>query len=254
MKREETFEVGERPELVVAAASSDVVLKEGDPGRVDVILEGSETGLDLFDVTHAGDLVSIRLRKDGGRRWLQPSVTITVALPPGSDVDIRTASGDIIASVETGNLSVATASGDVRFGGASRRAKIKTASGDIALGDVSGDVEGASASGDFVVGAVSGDLSVNTASGDLIIDEVSGRAVAKSASGDVKIKLFDGPGLNIVSMSGDIVVGLAPGLSVEANIRTLSGDFVNNVIPSDGEPTKDATLRIKTMSGDITLR
>jgi hypothetical protein len=55
-------------------------------------------------------------------------------------------------------------------------------------------------------------------------------------------------------MSGDIVVGLASGLSIEANIRTLSGEFVNNVVRSDGEPTRAATLRIKTMSGDITLR
>jgi hypothetical protein len=254
MKREETFEVGRRPELVVAAASSDIVLKAGDPGRIDVALEGSEAGLELFDITHAGDLVSIRLRKNGGRRWLQPSVMIFVALPPGSDVDLRTASGDIIASVETGNLSVATSSGDVRFADVSRRAKIKTARGDIALGNVSGDVEGASASGDIRVDSISGDLSVSTASGDLVIGEVSGRAVAKSASGDVRIKLFDGPSLSIVAVSGDIVVGLATGMSIEANIRTLSGDFVNHVVPSDGEPTRDATLRIKTMSGDITLR
>jgi DUF4097 and DUF4098 domain-containing protein YvlB len=254
MKREETFEVGSRPELVVAAASSDVVLKAGDAGRIDVVLEGSEAGLELFDITHAGDLVSIRLRKDGGRRWLQPSVMISVALPPGSNVDIRTASGDIIASVETGNLSVAAASGDVRFSDVSGRAKIKTASGDVALGDVSGDVEVASASGDFRVDSISGDLSVSAASGDLVIGEVSGRAVAKSASGDVRIKLFDGPSLNVVTVSGDVVVGLASGMSIEANIRTLSGDFTSNVTPSEAEPTKEATLRIKTMSGDITLR
>jgi DUF4097 and DUF4098 domain-containing protein YvlB len=254
MKREETFEVGKRPELVVAAASSDIVLKAGDPGRIDVVLKGSEAGLELFDITHAGDLVAIRLRKDGGRRWLQPSVMISVTLPPGSDVDIRSASGDIFASVETRRLSVASASGDVRFGDVSLGAKIKTARGDVALGDVSGDVEGVSASGDFSLDSVTGDLSVSTASGDLVIGEVSGRTVAKSASGDVRIKLFDGPSLDVVTVSGDVVVGLAFGMSFEANIRTLSGEFRNNVTPSDADPTKEATLRIKTMSGDITLR
>jgi hypothetical protein len=254
MKREETFEVGSRPELVVTAASSDVVLTTGEAGRIDVVVEGSEAGLELFDITHAGDLVSIRLRKDGSRRWLQPRISISVALPPGSDVDIRTASGDIFASVETRSLSVASASGDVRFGAVSRRAKVKTASGDVALGDVSGDVEVASASGDFSLESATGDVSVSTASGDLVIGEVSGRTVAKSASGDVRIKVFDGSSLNVVTVSGDVVVGLASGMSLDATIRTLSGEFRNNVTPSDADSTREAALRIKTMSGDITLR
>lgn len=254
MKREESFEVGERPELVVAAANSDVVVKGGETGRIDVVLEGNEAGLDLFEITHAGDLVSIRLRKDGGRRLLSPPVSISVVLPPLSDVDIRTASGDVFGSVETRSLAVASSSGDVRFGACCSRAKVKTASGDVALDEVSGDLECASASGDVTVDSVAGDLSVNTASGDLVIGEVSGRTVAKSASGDVRIGRFDGPSLNISSMSGDVVVGLAPGMSLDADVRTLSGEFANNVTPSDGEPTREATLRVETMSGDITLR
>ncbi|MCH7844280.1 MAG: DUF4097 family beta strand repeat protein [Acidobacteria bacterium] len=254
MKREESFEVGGRAELVVVVASSDVVLTAGEAGRIDVLLEGDEAALDRFDITHAGDLVSIRLRKEGGRRWFQSGVSITVALPPGSDVDLKTASGNIYGSVDTGTLLVATASGDVRFGAVSRRAKIKSASGDVSIGEVAGDLDWISASGDIRVDAVSGDLSISTASGDLSVGEAGGRTVAKSASGDTHIGLFSGPSLNVVSMSGDVVVGLAPGMSVEANISTLSGSLHNNVTPSDAEPTKRATLRIKTMSGDIVLR
>jgi DUF4097 and DUF4098 domain-containing protein YvlB len=254
MKREEHFEVGERPELVIAAASSEVVVREGEPGRIDVVLEGSEAGLAAFDITHAGDLVSIRLRKDGGRRWLQPSVDISVTVPAGTDIDVKTASGDIYGSVDARSLSIASASGDVRFGPLARRAKIKTASGDVALDEVSGDLEGASASGDFSVDSVAGDLSVSTASGDLVIGEAGGRTLVKTASGDVRITLFDGPALNVVSMSGDVVVGLGPGMSLDANIKSLSGEFINNVTPSGTKPTKEASLRIKTMSGDITLR
>ena len=71
MKREESFEVGGRAELVVVVASSDVVLTAGEAGRIDVLLEGDEAALDRFDITHAGDLVSIRLRREGRRRWFQ---------------------------------------------------------------------------------------------------------------------------------------------------------------------------------------
>lgn len=254
MKREEGFEVGGRAELVVVVASSDVVLTAGEAGRIDVILEGDEPTLDRFDITHAGDLVSIRMRKEGGRRWFQSGVSVTVALPPGSDVDARTASGNIYGSVDTGALLVATASGDVRFGAVSRRAKIKSASGDVSIGEVAGDLDGVSASGDFRVDAVSGDLSISTASGDLSVGEATGRTVVKSVSGDAHIGLFGGPSLNVVSMSGDVVVGLAPGMSIDANISTLSGSLRNNVTPGDEEPTRRATLRIKTMSGDVILR
>jgi DUF4097 and DUF4098 domain-containing protein YvlB len=254
MKREESFEVGDRAELVVVVASANLVVKEGEPGQVDVVLEGNESALDRFDITHTGDLVSIRVRKEGGGRWFQSSVSITVTLPPGSDADLRTASGDILGSVDAGTLIVATASGDVRFGDVAKRAKIKSASGDIAIGDVNGDFDAASASGDVRVGAVAGDLSVNTASGDLSVGEVGGRVVAKSASGDTSIHRFSGSSLNVKSMSGDVAVGLAPGMSVEANLTTLSGSLRNEITPSGEEPTKEATLRIKTMSGDITLR
>ena len=254
MKREESFGVGGRAELVVVVASSNVVLTGGEAGRIDVLLEGDEATLDRFDITHAGDLVSIRMRKDTGRRWFQSGVSVKVALPPGSDVDVKTASGNIYGSVDTGTLLVATASGDVRFGAVSRRAKIKSVSGDVSIGEVAGDLDGVSASGDFRVDAVFGDLSISTASGDVSVGEATGRTIAKSVSGDANIGLFSGPSLNAVSMSGDVVVGLAPGMSIDANVSTLSGSLRNNVTPSDEEPTERATLRIKTMSGDIVLR
>lgn len=254
MKREETFEIGDHGELVVVVSSSNLVLTEGKPGRIDVVLAGKDSAIDVFDITHVGNLVSIKTRKDSGRRWTSPKVRIGVSLPAGSDVDVKTASGDILGSVDTGELFVATASGDVRFGDVSNRAKIKTASGDVFIADVDGDFHGVSASGDFRIDTVSGELTVSTASGDVFVDEARGRTAAKSASGDITIDFFNGPAVTALSMSGDIAVGLAPGMSIEADIATLSGSLRNNVTPGEEEPTKHATLRVKTMSGDITLR
>ena len=159
MKREESFEIGDHGELIVVVSSTDIMLTEGEPGHIDVVLEGKQQGLELFDITQVGDLVSIQ-RKDT-RRWSAPKVRIAVSLPAGSDVDIKTATGDI-------------ASGDARLGDVSRKAKIKTASGDVFIGDVDGDFQGVSASGDFRIATVSGDLTVSTASGDISVDEAGG--------------------------------------------------------------------------------
>ena len=104
MKREESFEIGEHGELVVVTSASNILLTEGEPGRIDVVLDGKEAALDLFDITQVGDLVSIQMRKDAGRRCISPRVRIAVSLPAGSDVDIKTASGDILGSVDTGSL------------------------------------------------------------------------------------------------------------------------------------------------------
>lgn len=254
MRREEHFEVGETGELHVVTASSDLVLKSGEPGIIDVVIEGKEAAIDLFDITHVGDLVSIRFHKDGSRRFMQPKASIEVTLPPDSDVEIKTASGDVFGSVDTGDLDVATASGDVRFGDISQHARIKSASGDVSVGDVSGDLSCVSASGDFRADTVTGELSVSTASGDISVGEAEGRTVAKSASGDTRIGRFSGPSLNVKSMSGDVVVGLAPGMLIDADIATISGNLRNDVSPSDVEPTMPAKLRIKTMSGDVVLR
>jgi DUF4097 and DUF4098 domain-containing protein YvlB len=254
MKREDSFPVGDHPELVVTVASSDVVLNQGGGSSIDVELDGKEGDIDQFDITHVGDMVSIQVRKDTGRRWVQPRVRITVTLPAGSDVEVKTASGDIFGSVDTGDLIVATASGDVRFGDISRKAKIKSASGDVSLGDVTGEFEGVSASGDFRIDSISGDATVSTASGDVVIDRASGPTAAKTASGDIIIRDFSGPSATMLSMSGDITIGLAPGMSIDADISTISGSLRNNTMASGKEPTRNVTLRIKTLSGDITLR
>lgn len=254
MKRNESFDVGDHPELVVAVASSDVVLNEGPPGRIDVELSGRESDLDLFDITRAGDIVSVQFRREGGRRWSQPRVRVDATLPPGADIEVKTASGDVLGSIDAGDLIVATASGDIRFGDITRTAKIKSASGDVFVGDVSGDFDGVAASGDFRIDSVTGDAKVSTASGDIVINKAAGPTETKTASGDITVREFSGSSITMLSMSGDIAIWLAPGMSIDAEISTLSGDFINKTTPSGEEPTIQASLLAKTLSGDITLR
>jgi hypothetical protein len=60
----------------------------------------------------------------------------------------------------------------------------------------------------------------------------------------------------VKSISGDVIVGLPPGIRVEPDITTLSGRTqLPTPVPSTGtEPRRVVRVGLKTVSGDITIR
>ncbi len=252
-RAEREFVVGNRPHVVVETPSVDVVAVEGDPGAIRVVIEGTERDVDLFDVTQAGDMVSIGSRRGGGRLFRRgPTIRLTV--PAGTAFTCRTASGDVRLNVATSSVEIKAASGDVDIEACSGRVRVKTASGDIAIGAVTGDARLAASSGDVRVDRAEGDLTIATASGDASVGTVDGSVEVNATSGDIKIRRFSGSSFKAGTMSGDLDIGLAPGMAIDADIRTRSGKFRNLVEPSAEAPSFSATMSIRTMSGDVTLR
>ena len=249
------FPVGDRPEIVVAVSSNDVAVVEGSDGLIGVEVSGPDREVDLVEIVHAGDVVTIRARK-GGRRWVGRGSSIRLTVPASTAVTARTASGDLRFAVPISDAEIDVASGDVRLTSLSGHCRIKAASGDIVVGDVVGGIRISTASGDVRIDALDGDGSVSTASGDIELGAVHGSVEVRTASGDVKIQEFSGVMFEGVAMSGDFDIGLVSGMSIEADMQTRSGRFRNLASPSasKGEASIDATMRIKTMSGDITLR
>jgi hypothetical protein len=247
------FAVGNRPKIVVAVSSADLVIAEGDPGTVKVAMEGQERDLDLFDVVQTGDVVSVRNAR-GGRRLTRRGVMIRMEVPAGAVFDGQTASGDLRIAVAVSDVEIRVASGDVDLASCNGRVRIKSASGDISIGDLGGSGRISSASGDIRIDRIEGEVLISTASGDVALGSVRGSVEANAASGDVTIRRFSGVSLEGGSMSGDFDIGLVSGMSIEADVRTRSGRFRNLVQQSDGEPSIAATMRIRTMSGDVTLR
>lgn len=249
------FAVGSHPKIVVAVFSNDVGVVEGAAGSITVEVDGPERERDLIETVQAGDVVTIRSRK-GGRRWIGSGASIHVTVPASTAVTARTASGDLRFSVPISDVEIDAASGDVHLASLSGRGRIKAASGDVTIGSVAGGIRVSTASGDVRVDEIAGDGSFNTASGDVRIGEAQGSVAVKTASGDVSIREFSGVMLDGAAMSGDFDIGLMSGMSIEADIQTRSGQFRNLTSPSsgDGEPSISATMRIRTMSGDVTLR
>ena len=247
------FAVGDRPEVAVTITSADVSIDEGEPGTIMIAAEGSDSDLEQLIVMQTGDVISVSAQK-GGRRWGRGSLKIRVVVPPETSVGAKAASGDIRILGPVCDVAVETSSGDIHLASFDGRARLKTSSGDLTVGSAVGGLQVASASGDIRVDSIDGDLVARTASGDVSIGSAEGSVTIKSASGDVAVRRFSGVRFDGSALSGDFVIGLVPGMSIDADFQTRSGSFRNLAPAGTGERTIDATMRIKTMSGDITLR
>lgn len=249
------FTVGDRPEIAIAVFSTDVAVVEGSAGSISVEIHGSERDLELIEIVHTGDVVTIRSRK-GGRRWIGKGASVRLTVPASTSVTARTASGDLRFSVPISDAEIDVASGDVHLASLSGRGRIKSASGDFTIGEVAGEIRISTASGDVRIDALEGDASISTASGNVKMGTAHGSIEVRTASGDVAIRRFSGVMFEGSAMSGNFDIGLASGMSIEADIQTRSGRFRNLTSPSsgNGETSISATMRLKTMSGDVTLR
>ena len=106
-----------------------------------------------------------------------------------------------------------------------------------------------------MVGSAGSDVQINCASGDIRIGNIVGDGDFKTASGDVEVDCCRGERISVKSASGDVALGIPRGSKVSADLYSLSGSL-NLPEPSgdssgDGRPVR---LRVRSMSGDITLR
>ncbi|MFZ0492277.1 MAG: DUF4097 family beta strand repeat-containing protein [Acidimicrobiia bacterium] len=243
----QSFSVGERPRVTIRLASGSVRVIGGNPGTIVVDLQGR--GADTAIVEQSGDTVAVRQEE---RVW-RGSVHVTVTAPEGVNVSASLASADLDIEVPTEDLTASLASGDARIAEIRRELSFKSASGDLELERLVGKGKVNSASGDVRIGLAHEDLSVNTASGDISIGEAGGDLRLNSASGDVGVRNYLGTNIALVTISGDVVVGLPTGRSVDVELRSLSGRIK---LPSpsgvEGDRVK-VQLRFKSVSGDFEL-
>jgi hypothetical protein len=247
------FTVGDRPEITVALAAADVTVIEGPAGTIRVEAEGPERELAQLDIFQTGDVITVRSLTKGSV-WGRRGLTLRILAAAGVAFAGHTASGDFRILVAVSDFDFVSASGDVHLASFNGRARAKTASGDLVVGEASGRLQVGSASGDVRVDSFEGDAQINTASGDVAIGTAVGSVSVKTASGDTSVRRFSGASFEGATMSGDFDIGLVPGMSIDADLQTVSGSFRNLVPAGGGEKTIKTSMRIKTLSGDIVLR
>jgi len=178
------------------------------------------------------------------RRWIfdigRSDFNVELAVPEGSDLKVRTASGDVRATGTFGQVAVSSASGQVF------------------LGEVRGSCEVTLASGDAEIHEVHGPVRVKTASGDVTVRRAHDDARLQSVSGNVELGVAAGLEARLNSVSGNILVRLDKGLAVDVDASTVSGDLRSEIDLSgpSGVSVDGVTVTIKasTVSGDVKVR
>ena len=158
-----------------------------------------------------------------GRKWFQAGsgdVDFWIHVPHGTILDIKSVSGDVTVDGSFAATSVSVVSGDVELDGMYESLTAK------------------SVSGDFAIGTVQRGATVQTVSGDITL--------GVTGTGEYKAQ----------SISGDIEFRIQPGLTLDVDAYSLSGDVSSAMARDDSAPSSSAgvvALSARSTSGDISI-
>jgi hypothetical protein len=263
---------------VTAGAGSDIVIDaikraRARDGRARDLL--SSVAVDIVERPGRVEVRTLYPRGEGrGSVW----VDYTVRVPADTGVNLKTVSGDIRVANLKGELRLESVSGDVTVGRAGRLSFVRSVSGDVLLTDVAGaeDLKAGSVSGSFIArGLDARILDINTVSGDLVLERVRcERAHVRSVSGTVEYvgALSEGGRYEFNSHSGDVRLGVVPGIGFEYEASTFSGSLqagwptqtVGRATDAPGRGPNARSVRgtvgngsalvlVRTFSGDVSI-
>ena len=145
------------------------------------------------------------------------------------DVEVALPSADVSAHVVAGTLGVKTASGDVTADLVGGAVKVRSVSGDVSIETTSEDASLTLVSGDVSIATAHGYVDVTSVSGDVTITDAHAGATVKSTSGDVSVRRAWSGAVRAATVSGDVSVGIPPGLGVVVDARSMSGDLSSEI-------------------------
>lgn len=228
-------DIGQHGVLELRTVSGSIRIQGTDGTEAVVIARADERTLrDLSVERGEGRLLVHPQRVDGGLfKRSNAEIDFQVSLPRDARVDIKGINSDITGQYLAGEQDYKTVSGDLRLQYVGGRMSAQTVSGDIRI-DNGAKLE----------------LSSTTTSGDVTVEAESFEFLrVKTVSGDVRLtgRLSEGPRHTVETVSGDLTVRSAGGLTLESSRALDIGRSGRQpIVVGDGR----AQLTFRSMSGD----
>lgn len=143
-------------------------------------------------------------------------------------------------------VEIETVSADVSARGLSGKLDLQTVSGEISVQGQPSGVECSSVSGSIKIERSAGTTSLKTVSGEIEVTRADGEITASSVSGSVTIKGGSIAGSELSTTSGSIRCEAAPTGNGSLKLKSLSGS-ITLAVPKD----LAADFELKTFSGTI---
>lgn len=255
--------------LQIKLPSGRVVVAATEQGRTSVELvplgrrgadavDGVSVTADEFQGRHVVRIEQKAVRWGPIQVTWGDEVEVRVACPPGTDLELSGAKTEVRAAGELGEVAIRTVSGDVHVESARSGLEVKTASGDISVAGVDDEATLVTVSGDIEVRRVAGVLNGRAVSGDVEVGSLEGALTLSTTSGDVSVKAVRAGDVRVQTVSGDVRLGIARGTRVWIDAASVSGDLrselgIEDEEPASGEDRPVVPLRVKTVSGDVSV-
>ncbi|ONI70497.1 hypothetical protein ALI144C_48535 [Actinosynnema sp. ALI-1.44] len=277
--REQNFEA-EGPqdiEVVITSGAVDLLLTD-EPGvsvrvrhRPDAAAPWAEGLAQLVNLFSSGNQISgdraieqTHVEQSDNRvvvrtpDWMRNvPLGVTVRAPSGSNVDVRSGSGDVLVTGAAGRLSIRTGSGEVKVDRADGAATVITGAGAVRLGPMLGGLQARTSSGDVEVSSVGGtSAALITGSGDVWLGAVSTDVTARTGSGDLTVADAATGKIELNTGSGEIRVGVRQGTRAEVDLVSDTGQARSEVELRNSPPAEgDVSLRVRgrTRSGSAVV-
>lgn len=249
--------------LEISIGAGDIRVREQD-GAVGLHITGEhdpeQVTVDTVVESDGSLRITVTERRRGISGWKRrKGLDIGVDTPALSklDVDVDGGAVDLRSKGRVAALRFASGSGDARLDDVTGDVDVKGASGDVRIGRVGGHLRVHLASGDLSVDDIAGGATVRTASGDITLGSVTGDSSLTSLSGDVEVARAGPTSMAVQAVSGDVEVGIAPGVPAALDVSSLSGDTRSDLeispTPTGGD-IPPLILKVNTVSGDVRIR